>query len=181
MKFEALHKIVMEKHFETVERGVDPTPEGAKRYNNSDLRSGYLKFDLGFNRDIAKIVYDFIHKTNEDNGYYTEGFRVIGYFYDHPLLPAQIGYCILTPKESEELGIADVFINGLWEYALKTNEDKWNSHFSGSVDRYLDRWDYGSFKVRSTDKIYIWEYDPIDKYNVDKDVKDVWRKALDKL
>jgi|LakMenE18May11ns_1017448.scaffolds.fasta_scaffold9753566_2 hypothetical protein len=27
----------------------------------------------------------------------------------------------------------------------------------------------------------ITDYDPVDEYNVDKDVKDTWRKALDKL
>lgn len=182
MKFEELYNLISEgRRFDIIKRGIDPTPTGAKKYNSSDLHNEYLKFDLGYSRDIAEIVYNFIRKTDNDNGYYTDGFRVIAYFYDHPLLPAQIGYNILTPRESKELGIADVFINDLWEYALKTNKDKWKSHFTGSVDMYADNWDCGFFKVRSTDKIYIWEFDPMDKYSTDKETKDTWRDVVSGL
>ena len=184
MKFEELYNLISEgKHYETVERGVDPTPEGAKTYTNNDLKGNrYVRFDLGYandiSNDIAKIVYDFIIKTNDDNGYYTEGIKIISYFYDHPLLPAQISYCIIAPIESKELGVLDSFMQDLWEYGLKVNKDKWKSHFSGTLDMYTDRWGQGHFKVSAEDKIYIWEYDPMDEYSTDKETKEVWRDVV---
>lgn len=182
MMFEALHKTILEKHFETIERGVDPTPEGAKTYKNSDLKGNrYLRFDLGYSQDIAKIVYDFIHKTNEDNGYYDAGFRVIAYHLDHPLLPARVGYGIITPTENEALEITNVFLTDLWEYALQTNKEEWSSVFKNPFYYYENGWDHGYFRARASDKLYIWEFDPMDKFNVDKDVKDTWRRALDKI
>lgn len=183
MKFEELYNLISEgRHFETVERGVDPTPEGAKIYKNSDLkRNKYLRFDLGYSPDIAKIVHDFIHKTNEDNGYYRSGFRVIAYHLDHPLLPARVGYCILTSKEDEAIGIADVFLADLWEYALKTNYETWSSHFKNPFYFYENGWDKGYFRARSSDKLYIWEFDPMDKYSTDKETKDAWRDVIDNL
>lgn len=143
MKFEELYNLISED-INTVKLGVNPTPEGAKTYTNNELRGNrYLRFDLGYSETIAKIVYDFIHKTNDDNGYYTEGFRVIAYFYEHPLLSRKIGYCIITPTESEAIGVVDSFMQDLWEYGLKVNKDKWKSHFSGTLDMYTDRWDHG--------------------------------------
>lgn len=182
MKFKKLYNLITEQNIRIVKRGVDPTPKGAKKIYNSELKGNrYLRFDLGYGEDIAKIVYDFIRKTDDDLGYYTEGFRVIAYFYDHPLLTAKIGYCIITPTESESIGVIDNFMHDLWEYGLKVNKNKWQSHFSGSLDMHIDLWDHGYFRVRSTDKIYIWEYDPMDKYSTDKETKETWRDIISGL
>lgn len=180
MKFSELYSL--SEDINMVKLGIDPTPKGAKTYTNNELRGNkYLRFDLGYSESIAKIVYDFIHKTNEDNGYYDARFRVIAYFYDHPLLSRKIGYCIITPTENEALEITNVFLTDLWEHALKTNKDKWKKHFTNPLYFYINGWDHGYFRVNAKDKIYIWEYDPMDKYTTDKETKEDWRDILTNL
>ena len=43
---------------------------------------------------------------------------------------------------------------------------------------YTDRGGEGHLKVSAEDKIYIWEYDPMDKYSTDKETKEVWRDVV---
>lgn len=172
MKFDELYNLSEEIKY--AESGKSPIPPGARAYTSDELKE-YLKFDLGFNDNIARIVYDFIHKYNYDEA----DFKVISYFLDHPLLSKKIGYYIITPRMGGGIGMIDEFMRDLWKYALETNYKEWRTIFTGSEDMY--DWSEGRFRSGAKDKLYVWEYDPMDIYTTDKETKEDWRGILTNL
>lgn len=172
MKFKELYSLL--ENIKLAEPGKSPVPKGAKVFTNNELKE-YLKFDLGYSENIAKIVYNFINKFNYDE----EDFKVIAYFLDHPLLSKKIGYYVITPLEGSAIGVIDQFMYDLWKYALETNRKEWRTIFTGSADMY--NWAQGYFRVGIKDKLYVWEYDPMDKYSTDKETKETWRDIVGNL
>lgn len=177
MKFNDLYSSLLLEHKQT--------------YTNDELKN-YIRYELYASEGIAKIANEFIHKE----GFYDLGARVITTRFKYPGKPLTHAYYdVIAPdswadynnKDPKLKNVISRFRDGLWKYGLSKNPKLWSDIMPGG-DSYEGRYSLddfigspGHYDIVKKAKAIITEYDPMEKYNVDDETKDIWKDVIPNL